>query len=77
MRAARSAPGRSSATEIAKLWGQPMIVENRPGANQLVGIGQLKTGLLERVKDPVALAMMRSIKSALDPNGILNPGTSL
>ena len=41
------------------------------------GIGQLKTGLLERVKDPVALAMMRSIKSALDPNGILNPGKML
>ena len=41
------------------------------------GIGQLKTGLLERVKDPVALAMMHSIKSALDPNGILNPGKML
>jgi len=41
------------------------------------GIGQLKTGLLERVKDPIALAMMRSIKSALDPNGILNPGKML
>jgi FAD/FMN-containing dehydrogenase len=41
------------------------------------GIGQLKTGLLQRVKDPVALAMMRSIKTALDPNGILNPGKLL
>jgi FAD/FMN-containing dehydrogenase len=41
------------------------------------GIGQLKTGLLHRVKDPVALAMMRSIKRALDPNGILNPGKLL
>ena len=41
------------------------------------GIGQLKTGLLKRVKDPVALEMMRSIKDALDPNGILNPGKVL
>lgn len=41
------------------------------------GIGQLKTGLLQKVKDPVALEMMRSIKHALDPNGILNPGKML
>ncbi len=41
------------------------------------GIGQLKTGLLQRVKDPVALEMMRSIKTALDPNGIMNPGKML
>ena len=38
------------------------------------GIGQLKSELLKQVKDPVALAMMRSIKQALDPNGIMNPG---
>lgn len=41
------------------------------------GIGQLKSGLLQRVKDPVALEMMRAIKQALDPNGILNPGKML
>ena len=41
------------------------------------GIGQLKTGLLQQVKDPVALEMMRAIKRALDPNGILNPGKML
>ena len=41
------------------------------------GIGQLKAGLLKQVKDPVALGMMRAIKSALDPKGILNPGKVL
>ncbi len=41
------------------------------------GIGQLKVDLLRRVKDPVALEIMRSIKRALDPNGIMNPGKML
>ena len=41
------------------------------------GIGQLKTDLLRQVKDPVALEVMRSIKQALDPNGIMNPGKVL
>jgi len=41
------------------------------------GIGQLKRELLREVKDRVALEMMRAIKAALDPNGILNPGKML
>ena len=41
------------------------------------GIGQLKRELLPGVKDPVSLDAMRSIKSALDPKGILNPGKVL
>src|SRR6202790_5278716 len=36
------------------------------------GIGQLKRDLLKRTKDPVALEIMRSLKAALDPRGILN-----
>ena len=41
------------------------------------GIGRLKVGDLERYADPVKLATMRSIKTALDPLGILNPGAVL
>jgi FAD/FMN-containing dehydrogenase len=38
------------------------------------GIGVLKRELLPKVKDPVALDLMRSLKKTFDPNGILNPG---
>lgn len=41
------------------------------------GVGQLKRDLLPRYKDPVELALMRRIKQALDPNGIMNPGKVL
>ena len=41
------------------------------------GIGRLRKHELETYKSPVALNMMRSIKAALDPNGIMNPGKVL
>ena len=41
------------------------------------GIGRLKVADLERYGDPVRLAAMRAIKSALDPAGIMNPGAVL
>ncbi len=41
------------------------------------GIGQMKAGLMARIKSPVELEMMRRIKAALDPHGILNPGKVL
>ena len=41
------------------------------------GIGQLKRDELVRYKHPVALEIMRSIKQALDPKGIMNPGKVL
>ncbi len=41
------------------------------------GIGQLKRDELAQRKSPVALAMMRAIKRALDPRNTLNPGRIL
>ncbi|MBS0376342.1 MAG: FAD-binding oxidoreductase [Proteobacteria bacterium] len=41
------------------------------------GIGRLKTGELERYEDAVALDVMRAVKRALDPLGIMNPGKVL
>ncbi len=38
------------------------------------GVGSLKLAHLEQHKSPVALSMMRAIKLALDPAGLLNPG---
>ena len=38
------------------------------------GIGQAKVAELERLGDPVAMKVMRAVKHALDPAGILNPG---
>ena len=41
------------------------------------GVGALKREELAQRKSPVALALMRSIKQALDPAGLLNPGRVL
>ena len=41
------------------------------------GIGSLKAEQLVTYKSPVALQMMRAIKQALDPQGLLNPGRVL
>jgi FAD/FMN-containing dehydrogenase len=69
-----------------------VFIDSQPAVNRLVhdlvhslngsisaehGIGQLKREELLRYKSPVELAMMRSIKQALDPLGLMNPGKIL
>ncbi|HKZ74332.1 MAG TPA: FAD-linked oxidase C-terminal domain-containing protein, partial [Steroidobacteraceae bacterium] len=41
------------------------------------GIGRLKVAELERYASPVELDLMRAVKRAFDPHGILNPGKVL
>ncbi len=41
------------------------------------GVGRLKVDDLERYGEPAHLAAMRSLKQALDPQGIMNPGAVL
>jgi FAD/FMN-containing dehydrogenase len=41
------------------------------------GVGSLKVDCLPKYKDPVALALMRTIKQALDPLNTMNPGRVL
>jgi glycolate oxidase subunit GlcD len=41
------------------------------------GLGVLKNGQLRRQWSPAAVALHRSVKAALDPKGLLNPGKKL
>jgi FAD/FMN-containing dehydrogenase len=41
------------------------------------GVGQLKRDTLREHKDPLELELMSSIKQALDPHGLMNPGKVL
>ncbi|KHK91021.1 FAD-binding oxidoreductase [Novosphingobium malaysiense] len=52
--------------DLVTEWGGSISAEH--------GIGQLKRDELVRLGDPVALSMLRAVKNALDPQGLLNPG---
>ena len=52
--------------DLVTQWGGSISAEH--------GIGRLKRDELARLGDPVTLALMRTIKHALDPKGLLNPG---
>ena len=41
------------------------------------GVGQLKREIFARHEDPVAVSVMRALKAALDPDGLMNPGKVL
>jgi FAD/FMN-containing dehydrogenase len=54
------------------------IVSQRRGSISAEhGIGLLKREFLHYSRSPAELALMRAIKQAMDPNGILNPGKIL
>ena len=66
---AREEPVKRAIHDLVRDFGGSFSAEH--------GIGQLKVGELERYASPVELDLMRAIKRALDPNGILNPGKVL
>jgi FAD/FMN-containing dehydrogenase len=51
-----------------------LVVEMGGSLSAEHGIGRMKRGELARLKSAVEMDLMRRIKVALDPNGILNPG---
>ncbi|HEV2272008.1 MAG TPA: FAD-binding oxidoreductase [Steroidobacteraceae bacterium] len=65
----REEPVKRAIHDLVKDFGGSFSAEH--------GIGRLKVGELERYGSPVELDLMRAIKQALDPNGILNPGKVL
>jgi FAD/FMN-containing dehydrogenase len=74
--------GADSAQFLAR-WGEindavnKIVLKYNGSISAEHGIGKLKRDLLAKVKDPVALELMRGLKRMLDPNGILNPGKVL
>lgn len=66
-------PLRAALSELV----HEMVVARGGSFSAEHGIGRLKVADLERWGDPVRLEMMRAIKSALDPHGIMNPGAVL
>jgi FAD/FMN-containing dehydrogenase len=52
--------------DLVTAWGGSISAEH--------GIGKSKRDELARLGDPVALTILRSVKQALDPQGLLNPG---
>ena len=58
-------------------WCTKIVLKYHGSISAEHGIGLLKRDLLPKVKDKVALELMRGLKRMLDPNGILNPGKVL
>jgi FAD/FMN-containing dehydrogenase len=71
------------------LQNKDFIEQHEPDVNRIVyevvagldgsisaehGLGQLKRETIREYKDPLELELMRSVKQALDPLGLMNPG---
>ena len=54
-----------------------IVIKWRGSISAEHGIGLDKQQDMKDLKDPVAYAMMKSIKQALDPDNLLNPGKVL
>jgi FAD/FMN-containing dehydrogenase len=78
-----SQPAGADQEEFLARWGEindavnKIVLKYGGSISAEHGIGKLKRDSLAKVKDPVALELMRGLKRMLDPNGILNPGKVL
>ena len=66
---ARAKPLESAMFDLVESLGGSISAEH--------GIGRLKAAELAARADPTELSVMRAVKHALDPKGILNPGKVL
>jgi FAD/FMN-containing dehydrogenase len=53
------------------------VAEFRGSISAEHGLGQYKRDEILRYKSPVEMALMRAVKRAVDPLGIMNPGKVL
>jgi len=78
-----SQPEGADTEQFLARWGEvnaavdKIVLKYQGSISAEHGIGRLKRESLKKVKDPVALDLMRSLKQMLDPNGIMNPGKVL
>jgi len=78
-----SQPVGADTTQFLARWNEvnaavdKIVLKHHGSFSAEHGIGKLKRETLAKVKDPVALDLMRGLKRMLDPNGILNPGKVL
>ena len=63
--------------ERVNTWVYDQVAKFQGSISAEHGVGELKAGKLPHYKDPTALAMMRAVKKALDPQNLLNPGRVL
>jgi FAD/FMN-containing dehydrogenase len=78
-----SQPVGADSAQFLKRWDEvsalvnKIVLKYQGSISAEHGIGKLKRDTLPKVKDPLALELMRDLKGMLDPNGILNPGKVL
>ena len=78
----RAPEGMSREDWVARAGGADMVVNEIAVAlggsfSAEHGIGSLKLHVMQALKDPLALELMRGIKGLLDPRGLMNPGKVL
>ena len=56
---------------------QDAVLKWRGSISAEHGIGTDKQAAMKGLKDPIAYAMLKTIKGALDPDNLLNPGKLL